>query len=266
MMNLNLFLLSVIVMVNAVSGTPSNVPPVPLGNAAGEFAILAKAAISTVPSSTITGNIAVSPITSAAITGFSLIIDSSGTFSTSTQVTGDVKAPDYTATDGTNLVTAVSDMEAAYDNAAGRSNTDAARINLEGGKIGGETLTPGVYTFTSNVAIGGDLTFTGSATDVFIIQTTGSVIQDAATNMILKGGVKAGNIFWQVAGLVDVGAGAHMEGVLLVKTSVTFITGSSLNGRIFAQTAVTLQMATITETPYKQVTEVRRGLRGLQVA
>jgi hypothetical protein len=37
-----------------------------------------------------------------------------------------------------------------------------------------------------------------------------------------------------------------MEGVLLVKTDVLFVTGSSLNGRVLAQTAVNLQMATIT--------------------
>jgi hypothetical protein len=46
-----------------------------------------------------------------------------------------------------------------------------------------------------------------------------------------------------------VGAGAHLEGILLVKTAVTFITGSTLNGRILAQTLVALQMATITEKP-----------------
>lgn len=90
MMNLNLFLLSVAVMINVVKGTSINVKPVELGNAVGDFAILAKTGLSTVPKSTDTGNIAVSPITSAAITGFSLIIDSSDTFATSTQVIGKV--------------------------------------------------------------------------------------------------------------------------------------------------------------------------------
>jgi hypothetical protein len=58
----------------------------------------------------------------------------------------------------------------------------------------------------------------------------------------------AKNIFWQVAGAIMVKAGAHMEGILLGQTTVTFITGSSLNGRILAQTACVLQMATITAT------------------
>jgi hypothetical protein len=260
MMNLNLFLLSVAVMVNAVSGTPTNDEPVVLGNAAGDFAILAKTGISTVPSSTITGNIAVSPITSAAVTGFSLIIDSSDTFATSAQVIGKVKASDYT--DGSNLITAVSEMEAAYNDAAGRDTT--ANLNIGGGEIGGQTLTSGVYTFDVDVLItNGDLTFNGGENDVFIIQTSKNVRQAGSTSVVLSGGAKAENIFWQVAKEVVVAAGSHLEGVLLVQTGVTFITGSSLNGRIFSQTAVTLQMATITQTPY---TKTRRGLRGLQVA
>jgi hypothetical protein len=265
MMNLNLFSLSVAIMVNSVSGTPINVEPVVLGNAAGDFAILAKTGISTVPSSTITGNIAVSPITSTAVTGFSLIIDSSDTFATSAQVIGKVKASDYT--DGSNLITAVSEMEAAYNDAAGRDTTATNgkdNLNLGGGEIGGQTLTSGVYTFEVDVLITkGDLTFNGGENDVFIIQTTESVIQAGSTSVILSGGAKAENIFWQVAQGVIVSAGSHLEGVLLVQTDVTFITGSSLNGRIFSQTAVTLQMATITQTPY---TNTRRGLRGLQVA
>ena len=262
-MNLNLFLLAAIAMVNVTNGTTTKVN---LGTTASNFVILAKTGISTVPSSIITGNIAVSPIASTAITGFSLIIDSSNEFSTSSQVadTYTVKASDYT--NGSELITAVNEMEAAYNDAAARptSDDDDAFLNLGGGEIGGETLKTGVYTFDRDVTItGGDLTFSGNENDVFIIQTSKSVSQAGNTRVILAGGAKAENIFWSVAGAVSVAAGSHSEGIFLVKQGVTFITGSSLNGRIFSQTAVTLQMATITETPY---TQIRRGLRGLQVA
>ena len=259
-MNLNLFLLAAIAMVNVTNGTTTKVN---LGTTASNFVILAKTGISTVPSSIITGNIAVSPIASTAITGFSLIIDSSNEFSTSSQVadTYTVKASDYT--NGSELITAVNEMEAAYNDAAARPTSDDANLNLGGGEIGGETLKTGVYTFDRDVTItGGDLTFDGSENDVFIIQTSKSVSQAGNTRVILAGGAKAENIFWSVAGAASVAAGSHSEGIFLVKKGVTFITGSSLNGRIFSQTAVTLQMATITETPY---TQIRRGLRGLQV-
>jgi hypothetical protein len=78
---------------------------------------------------------------------------------------------------------------------------------------------------------------------------SGNVNFAANYKVILDGNAEnkalAQNIFWQVAGKVDVGAGAHMEGIILAKTGVTFLTESSLNGRILAQTAAVLQVATI---------------------
>jgi len=224
---------------------------------AGDFAILTKAGITTVPSSTITGNIGVSPITDAAMTGFSFIKDSSGEFSTSTQVIGRAYAANFETPTPTKMTTAVGDMETAYNDAAGRVNADAARINFGAGILGGvyggpaadNQLTAGVYTFDSDVLIADPITFRGSATDIFIIQIAGNLIQEGDASVELLDGAKAENIFWQVAGHVDVAAGAHLEGVLLVKTQVVFKTGSSLNGRILAQTACALQMATITEAP-----------------
>jgi hypothetical protein len=247
-MKLNLFLLSVAALVNAAAAEVAEVYTVDL-KSAGDFVILAKSGISTVAASVITGDIAVSPITVAAITGFGLIMDSSGTFSTASQIVGKAYGPDYTSPTPSELTTAVGDMQTAYTDAAGRPNADLARINLGGGAIGGKTLTPGVYTFGVDITIGTatKVYFSGSATDVFILQTTGSVVQAANTKVILSGGALAKNIFWQVAGEVIVGAGAHLEGVLLVKTAAKFLTGASLNGRVLAQTACTLQMATITK-------------------
>ncbi|OEU21661.1 hypothetical protein FRACYDRAFT_224001 [Fragilariopsis cylindrus CCMP1102] len=252
MMNLNLFMLSAAAMVNAASG--ENTLFVDLGTAS-DFAILAKTGISTVPASKVTGDIAVSPIASAAITGFNLAMDSSGEYSTDSgsagsQFTGHAKAPNYGHTTATELTTAVLDMETAYTDAAGRDTTATngiANLNLGGGDLGGKTLTSGVYTFDIDVIIstGNTLTFHGDSDAVFIIQTSKSVKQAIDTNVALTGDAKAENIFWVVAQEVVVQAGSHLEGVLLVKTGVTFITGSSLNGRVLAQTAVTLQSATI---------------------
>jgi hypothetical protein len=219
-------------------------PGVDLGTA-GDFAILAKTGISTVPASVITGDIGVSPITTAAMTGFSFTFDSSGTFSTSDQVTGKAYAADYISPTPSKMITAVSDMETAYTTTAGRANTNG--YDLKAGLIGGETLTAGVYTFASDVFISSDIYLDGSDTDIFIIQMTGNLLQAEGTNVILQGDVKAENIFWQVAGHATFFAGAHMEGILLVKTAVAFVSESSLNGRVLAQTACSLQVATITQ-------------------
>jgi hypothetical protein len=147
-------------------------------------------------------------------------------------------------------------METAYTDANGRVNADAARINFAEGLVGGKNLTPGIYTWQVDIAITDDVTIQGNSTDIFILQTTKNVEQAADSNVILSGGVQAKNIFWVIAGHVNVGAGAHMEGILLVKTAATFKTGASLNGRILAQSACTLQMNTITEPPSGEEEEV----------
>ena len=224
---------------------------------AENYVILAKSGISTVPDSAITGNIAVSPIAAEAMTGFSFSRDAGGEFSTSTQVTGKAYAANYHPPTPALLTTAVSAMEAAYTDAAGRPNTDASRTNLGGGVLGDvaetATLTPGVYTFGVDIDIEGDIYFQGTNAgeddepDVFIIQTSGSVTQAADTQVLLLDGALAKNIFWQVAETVEVSEGSHMEGILLVKTAVLFKTRSSLNGRVLAQTACNLQKAIITE-------------------
>ena len=225
---------------------------------AKNYAILARTGISTVPNSIITGNIAVWPSTAAAMTGFDLTLGLSGDFSTATQVTGKAYAANYSPSIPAYLATGVSNMKSAYTDAAVRLNPDVTRINLGagllGGAFGGETakFTPGVYTFGTDVSITDDIYFEGSGlgegeTDVFIIQSTGSLLQDANTKVHLSNGALAKNIFWQVAGKVVVGQGAHMEGILLVKTDVLFVAGSSLNGRVLTQTACNLQMATITQ-------------------
>jgi hypothetical protein len=222
---------------------------------AGNYAILAKTGISTVPDSAITGNIAVSPIAEGAMTGFSFTRVQGDDFSTSSQIVGQATAASYGGDVETTLTTAVSDMETAYTDAKGRTNADAARINLGAGILGGDfgganaKLTTGVYTFGTDVNIADTVYFHGSSTDIFVIQIAGNLQQAGNKNVILSGGALAKNIFWQVEGQVTVGAGAHMEGILLVKTAVTFVTGSSLNGRVLSQTACSLQVATITQPP-----------------
>jgi hypothetical protein len=248
---------------NAVPGggrTPCRPPQVQVPQVkvdlgtAENYVILAKTGISTVTTSTITGDIGVSPITATAMTGFALTMDSDNEYSTSAQLTGKAYASTYDPPTPATLSIAVSAMEAAYTDAAGRIKGVDARLNLEGGLLSytsggpGFELTPGVYSFNTDVVkIVTDITFKGSANEVFIIQITGNLEQAANTQVNLAGGALAKNIFWQVAGNVLVGAGANMKGILLVKTHVLFVTGSSLNGRVLTQTACNLQKAIITQ-------------------
>jgi hypothetical protein len=111
-------------------------------------------------------------------------------------------------------------------------------------------LTRGIYIFGIDVTIGSSITFqgtgTGTGTGIGVIQILGNLEQTVGMmTVLLTNGALPKKIFCQVAGKVIVGDTAHLEGILLVQTKVTFKTGSSLNGRVFAQTACNLQVATI---------------------
>jgi hypothetical protein len=211
---------------------------------AGNFVILAKSGISSVPDSIITGNLGVSPAGSTSITGFSLTADSTNVFSTSAQVTGRVYAANHAVPTPSDLTAAVGDMELAYTDAASRA-PDV--IELGGGSIGGMTLIPGVYKWGSGVLISSNLTLTGGATAVWVFEIAQSLTLGNATRISLTGGAMPRNVFWQVAGGVVLGTTAHLEGVVLGHTAITMATGASINGRLLAQTAVTLDRSTVAQ-------------------
>ena len=217
--------------------------PVNLGSAK-TFVILAESGISTVPTAAVTGNLGVSPAAATFITGFSLSADATNVFSSSQQVTGKVYASDYTPPTPSTLTTAIGDMQTAFTDAAGRA---AGVTELGAGNIGGMTIAPGVYKWGTDLLIPTDVTLSGTATDVWIFQIAQKLTMASATKIILAGGALAKNVFWQVSGLVDLGTTAHCEGVVMTKTSVTLRTGSSINGRLFAQTAVNIDGSTVVE-------------------
>jgi hypothetical protein len=230
---------------NASSFTVGSVPPVatpnlPMPNLglAGNFGILSKSGITDVYKSTITGDVGTSPIAGTALL---LACD---------EVVGSI----YTVNDAgpacrvvnpSMLSTAVLDMEAAYTDLAGRSNPNF--VELHSGNLGGKTLLPGLYKWSSTVNIPLDLTILGGANDVWIFQIAGTLDMASAKKVILSGGAQAKNIFWVVAGAVTLVTYSHFEGTILGKTSISLQTGGTVNGRLLAQTAVTLQMNTITQ-------------------
>ncbi|MBK8419334.1 ice-binding family protein [Candidatus Villigracilis saccharophilus] len=213
--------------------------PVDLG-AAAPFVILSKTGVTNVPVSNITGNIGTSPIDSTAITGFSLVTHSTNTYSTSAQVTGKIYAANNASPTPANLTTAVSNMETAFANAAGRSLPDATE--LYSGNLSGQTIAPGLYKWSTDVLITTNVTLAGPADAVWIFQIAGDLIMGSGAQVLLSGGAQAGTIFWQVGGGtgVEIGTTAHVEGTILAAKAIHLRTGASLNGRALSQTAVTL--------------------------
>lgn len=210
---------------------------------AGNYVLLAKTAINNNPTSAITGAIGLSPSATSYITGFSLT-NATG-YATSSQVTGQIFAADMVSPTSSNLTTAINDMQTAYTDAAGRKTPNY--IELGTGNIGGKTLLPGLYKWTSSVSVPANVTLSGNADDVWIFQISGDLSVSAGVKITLSGGAQAKNIFWQVAGTVTAGTTSHIEGVILSKTSVTFNTGASFKGRALAQTAIILDGNTITQ-------------------
>ncbi|MEX0986960.1 MAG: ice-binding family protein [Bacteroidales bacterium] len=223
-------------------GTTADIQGVDLGSAVN-YVILSKTAINNSGTSAVTGDLGLSPAATSYITGLALT-DFTG-YATSAQVTGKVFASDMADPTPIALTTAVENMITAYNDAAGRSETDF--LELGTGNIGGKTLTPGIYKWTNTVTIPSDVTISGSSTDVWIFQIAEDLTMSSAVNITLSGGALPENIFWQVAGQVTLGTNAHFEGVILSMTGITLQTGASVNGRLLAQTAVVLDSNAVTK-------------------
>lgn len=213
---------------------------------AGSYAVMGKAGITDSGASSITGSIGVSPIASTAIVGFGLTLDGGGQFATSAKVSGRVYAANYAAPTPANLTSAISNMEAAYTDAAGRSNPDYTELGA--GNIGGMTLYPGLYKWAASLAVTTNVTLHGGADDVFIFQVGSTFNVSNGVSILLTGGLQPKNIYWAVGSAATFGTTAHVEGVVLAQTAITMNTGSSINGRLYAQTAVTIDSTVLVQS------------------
>jgi hypothetical protein len=213
---------------------------------AGEFVILAKTGVVSVPTSAVTGDIGLSPAATTYLTGFSQANYPGNAYATSPQVTGKIYCADMAAPTPIELTTAVDDMLLAYTDAATRILP--AQSNLGAGTIGGLTFAPGLYAWGSSVNIDTDITIAGSATDTWVFQISGNLAQSASTIVHLTGGALAKNVCWQVAGTVAIEAGATFAGIILCQTSITLQSGVTLNGKALAQTQVDLVQAMVVDS------------------
>lgn len=211
---------------------------------AGNYAIIAKAGVSTTGVTSVVGDIGLSPAAGSFFTGFAETLDPSNVFSTSAFVTGQMFAANYATPTPANLTAAILDMVTAYADAEGRVSPDVTELGA--GNIDGMTLAPGLYKWSTSVMIPISLTINGGANDKWIFQIAGDLTVNNAAIVTLAGGAQAKNIVWQVAGQAVFGTTSDFKGIVLCKTQIVLQTGAVLGGRVLAQTAVTLDATTLT--------------------
>src|ERR1041384_3524783 len=192
--------------------------PVVLGSAT-TFAVLAGSTVTSTGGSTVNGDLGISP---------GLTLTGAPTVNGATHLADPVAA------------LAQLDLTTAYNDAAGRT---VGAITVAG-NLGGQTLTPGLYTSTSSLEISsGDLTLDaqGDANAVFIFQMGSTLTTTSGRQVILRGGAKAANIYWVVGSSATLGTTSIFEGNILAMASITLTTGAVVEGRALALTgAVTL--------------------------
>ncbi|MFA5834666.1 MAG: ice-binding family protein [Bacteroidota bacterium] len=236
-------MVSVALMIS-VTAMSQSLLPVNIGSTSN-FSILAGSLISNVPTSAVIGDIGLSPAAGSSVTGFGL-----------TEVTGiiytvDATGPVGSVIDATKLTTAQGDLTIAYNDAAGRTPIPTGTfLNPGSGNIGGLTLVPGLYKFTSDASItGSDVTLTGSATDVWIFQIAAGLNVGTGVKVILAGGAKASNIFWQVGTSATLGTTSVFKGTIMADQSISLNTSASVEGRLLARiAAVTLASNAVTNS------------------
>lgn len=120
------------------------------------------------------------------------------------------------------------------------------------------TLDPGVYKWNESVEISNNITLSGSADDVWIFQISEDLTVDRDVQITLSDGAVAENIFWQVAGEVNLGESSHFEGIILSETGITMKNRATLNGRMLTLTDINLDENTIID-PQQMASTQRTG-------
>ncbi len=197
------------------------------------YAILSNSAITNIPTSSILGDVGISPGARVDIAGL-----------TNPEVTGTIYASDDSAPVATMLTEAKTAALNAYNDAvnAGRGTPTSIAGNLNG-----LTLAPGLYESGSSIEIspGGMLYLDGGGDSnaVYVFRSATSITTESTSQVILAGGTQAKNIFWVAGSAITLGTNCVMKGTLIAGTSISCLTGSRLDGRALVQGAAAGQVS-----------------------
>jgi hypothetical protein len=222
-----------------VDGVSHGPAPLNLGNGA-DFAIVAETAITTVSPSQINGNVGLSPasgshmgLTCPEVTGILYMVDAAG--------------PRGCRNVNPTLLTQVVNAGHGAWHVA-RDERPADYWEVGGGNIGGMTLPPATYRWSTGVQIPANLTLSGGPNDVWIFVIETDLIVSPGVQIFLDGGALPQNIYWvTLVNNVDIGAGAYFKGVILAETFIDMRAGASIDGRLLAAQAINLDGNFVTQ-------------------
>jgi hypothetical protein len=234
-----------LMLASTASAAPVTVPLL----TASPFAILAGTAVTDVPTSTIGGDVGLTPaagsfyagLTCAEVSGTIFAVNAAG------------PAPCVVNNPGL-LTVAKNDLTTAYDDAAAR--IPDVTYNGADNQLGGLALVSGTYRVghaaTANLI--GNLTLdgAGNADAVWIFQATSDLVFASSSTVTLTGGAQACNVFWQVGSAATLHTSANLVGTILAHDDISVDGNVTLRGRLLAggqpshAGAVTLIQDTIT--------------------
>jgi hypothetical protein len=219
-----IFLVVLVFFAPSVYGAAINVD---LGTA-DSFAVLAGSTVTNTNPTVVHGDLGVWPGTS--ITGFP---------------PGIVTAPGAIHANDAVAMSAQGALTSAYNFAAG----EACDMSLTGQDLGGLTLTPGVYCFTSSAQLTGTLTLNGlgNANSVFVFQIGSTLITASNSSVVFTNSGQGDSVFWQVGSSATLGTTTTFAGNILALTDIGLNTGATINcGRALARNGqVTMDTNTV---------------------
>lgn len=211
---------------NAASASAQVAPS--LGSAQS-YAVLAGSTVTNVGATIVTGDLGVSP--GSAVTGFPPGV----------VVNGTIHSADASA------AAAQDSLTAAFNNLG----SQACTVDLTGQDLGGLTLTPGVYCYSTSAQLTGTLTLNaqGNPASVFIFKMGSTITTESGSAVEMINGGESCNVFWRVGSSATLGSSTAFLGNILAEASITLISGATVLGRTLARThAVTLGDNTVDAT------------------
>jgi hypothetical protein len=222
-----------------VGGLGRGPAPVNLGTA-GNYAILAQSKITSVPTSAITGTLGLSPASGTFYT-----IDCGEVLGGGVVHAADAGGPaPCVSNQSVALTTAIGDKDIAFTDANSRA---ADYTELAAGNIGGLTLGPATYKWSSAVLIPSTVTLSGGPNDVWIFQIAQGLTVSPGVQIILSGGALPEHVFWATGQTTALDTTVQFKGIVISSADITVNTNASVNGRLLAKTAVTLDHSTVTQ-------------------